>query len=162
MRLSTNNLEYNSKKIISSESSRKRVIVIALDGVPYSFFPAIGEMNLSPILSSLHKTNKIQTMTTTLPPVSSVAWASFLTGVNPGVHGITGFVDRRQEGYAPFVPTAEEIQVSTIYQHLSRIGLRVCSIGVPATFPPVPINGILVSGFLAPNVERCVYPIEEI
>ena len=160
--MSTNNLEYNSKKIISSESSRKRVIVIALDGVPYSFFPAIGEMNLSPILSSLHKTNKIQTMTTTLPPVSSVAWASFLTGVNPGVHGITGFVDRRQEGYAPFVPTAEELQVSTIYQHLSRIGLRVCSIGVPATFPPVPINGILVSGFLAPNVERCVYPIEEI
>ncbi len=160
--MSTKNFDYNSKKIILSESSRKRVIVIALDGVPYTFFPAIGEMNLSPVLSSLHQTNKIYPMTTTLPPVSSVAWASFLTGVNPGVHGLTGFVDRKPGGYEPFVPTAEDLHVSTIYQHLSRLGLRVCSLGVPATFPPVPINGILVSGFLAPNVERSVYPSEEV
>ncbi len=142
--------------------SDKRVIVIALDGVPYSFFPIIKELNLSPILTSLYEANEIHSMTTTLPPVSSVAWASFLTGVNPGVHGLTGFVDRKPDGYAPFVPTAEDLQVSTIYQHLSRFGLRVCSIGVPATFPPVPINGILVSGFLAPNLERSVYPKEEV
>ena len=160
--MSTKNFGYNSKKITVSKSSRKRVIVIALDGLPYSFFPAIGEMNLSPILSSLYQTNEIYPMTTTLPPLSSVAWASFLTGVNPGVHGLTGFVDRKPGGYEPFVPTAEDLQVSTIYQHLSRIGLRVCSIGVPATFPPVPINGILVSGFLAPDIERSVYPLEEV
>ena len=151
-----------SKKMIVSKSPRKRVIVVALDGVPFSFFPALKEMNLSPVLSSLYQRNGIHPMTTTLPPVSSVAWASFLTGVNPGVHGITGFVDRKPDGYSPFVPTAEDLQVSTIYQHLSRIGLRVCSIGVPATFPPAPINGILVSGFLAPNLERSVYPKEEI
>ena len=160
--MSTKNFDYNSQKIILSKSSRKSVIVIALDGVPYSFFPAIREMNLSPVLSSLHQTNKIYPMTTTLPPVSSVAWASFLTGVNPGAHGLTGFVDRKPGGYEPFVPTAEDLQVPTIYQHLSRLGLRVCSLGVPATFPPVPINGILVSGFLAPNVERSVYPLEEV
>ena len=160
--MSTKNSYYDSKKIILSKSSRRRVIVIALDGIPYSFFAAIEEMNLSPLLSSLHQTNKIYPMTTTLPPVSSVAWASFLTGVNPGVHGLTGFVDRKPDGYEPFVPTAVNLRVSTIYQHLSRLGLRVCSIGVPATFPPVPINGILVSGFLAPNVERSVYPLEEV
>ena len=145
-----------------SKNANKRVIVIALDGVPYSFFPAIKELNLSPVLSSLHQANKIHPMTTTLPPVSSVAWASFLTGLNPGVHGLTGFVDRKPGGYIPFVPTAEDLKVSTIYQYLSRLGLRVCSIGVPATFPPVPINGILVSGFLAPNIERSVYPKEEV
>ena len=158
----TKNFNADSKKIIVSNSPRKRVIVIALDGVPHSFFPLIKEMKLSPILSSLHQSNKIHPMTTTLPPVSSVAWASFLTGVNPGVHGLTGFVDRRPDGYAPFVPTAEELQVPTIYQHLSRLGLRVCSIGVPATFPPAPINGIVVSGFLAPILERAVYPKEEV
>ena len=101
-------------------------------------------------------------MTTTLPPVSSVAWASFLTGENPGIHGITGFVDRKPDGYDPFVPTAENLLVPTIYQHLSRLGLRVCSLGVPATFPPAPINGTIVSGFLAPNLERAVYPPEEL
>ena len=91
-----------NKKLTVSKSPKKRVIVIALDGVPYSFFPTLKELNLSPVLSALHQRNEIHPMTTTLPPVSSVAWASFLTGVNPGVHGITGFVDRRLEGYLPF------------------------------------------------------------
>jgi len=142
-------------------SSSKRIIVIALDGVPYSFFPTIKELSLAPHLYSLYEENKIQPIETTLPPVSSVAWASFLTGVNPGVHGITGFVDRVPGSYEPFVPTAENFKVPTIYQHLSRMGLRVCSLGVPATFPPSPINGVLVSGFLAPNLERSTYPPEE-
>lgn len=138
------------------------MVVIAVDGLPYSFFPQINKLNLSPFLSNLYDMNLIHPMTTTLPPVSSVAWASFLTGVNPGEHGITGFVDREVNGYNPFVPTASNLKATTIYQHLSWHGLRICSLGVPATFPPEPINGVIVSGFLAPNLERAVYPIEEI
>ena len=138
------------------------MIVIALDGVPFSFLSKIKEMGIAPFLTSLHEEGKITPMSTTLPPVSSVAWASFLTGENPGIHGITGFVDRKPDGYDPFVPTAENLLVPTIYQHLSRLGLRVCSLGVPATFPPAPVNGMIVSGFLAPNLERAVYPPEEL
>ncbi|MCH7619202.1 MAG: alkaline phosphatase family protein [Candidatus Marinimicrobia bacterium] len=130
--------------------------------MPFSFLPKIKELGIAPFLTSLHEEGKIASMTTTLPPVSSVAWASFLTGENPGIHGITGFVDRKPDGYDPFVPTAENLLVPTIYQHLSRLGLRVCSLGVPATFPPAPINGTIVSGFLAPNLERAVYPPEEL
>ncbi len=130
--------------------------------MPFSFLPKIKELDIAPFLTSLCEEGKVASMTTTLPPVSSVAWASFLTGENPGIHGITGFVDRKPDGYDPFVPTAENLLVPTIYQHLSRLGLRVCSLGVPATFPPAPINGTIVSGFLAPNLERAVYPPEEL
>lgn len=130
--------------------------------MPFSFLPKIKELGIAPFLTSLCEEGKAASMTTTLPPVSSVAWASFLTGENPGIHGITGFVDRKPDGYDPFVPTAENLLVPTIYQHLSRLGLRVCSLGVPATFPPAPINGTIVSGFLAPNLERAVYPPEEL
>ncbi|MCH7495677.1 MAG: alkaline phosphatase family protein [Candidatus Marinimicrobia bacterium] len=138
------------------------MIVIGLDGVPFSFLPKINELGIAPFLTSLCEEGQVASMTTTLPPVSSVAWASFLTGENPGIHGITGFVDRKPDGYDPFVPTAENLLVPTIYRHLSRLGLRVCSLGVPATFPPAPINGTIVSGFLAPNLERAVYPPEEL
>ncbi|MCH7495319.1 MAG: alkaline phosphatase family protein, partial [Candidatus Marinimicrobia bacterium] len=71
------------------------MIVIGLDGVPFSFLPKIKEMGIAPFLTSLHEEGEISSMSTTLPPVSSVAWASFLTGENPGIHGITGFVDRK-------------------------------------------------------------------
>ena len=137
------------------------MVVIAIDGLPYSFFPKIDNLNLSPFLADLHQRKLIHPMTTTLPPVSSVAWASFLTGVSPGEHGITGFVDREPNGYAPYVPTASNLNATTLYQHLSRKGLRICSLGVPATFPPEPINGVIVSGFLAPSLERAVNPKEE-
>jgi len=60
----------SSNQIISSQANRKRVIVIALDGVPYSFFSAMNELKLSPFLSALYNSNKIYSMTTTLPPVS--------------------------------------------------------------------------------------------
>ena len=138
------------------------MVVIAIDGLPYSFFPKINKLSLSPFLSDLYENDQIHPMTTTLPPVSSVAWASFLTGVSPGEHGITGFVDREVNAYNPFVPTGSNLNATTIYQHLSRNGLRICSLGVPATFPPEPINGVIVTGFLAPNLERAVYPKEEI
>ena len=137
------------------------MVVIAIDGLPYSFFPKIDKLNLSPFLADLHQRKLIHPMTTTLPPVSSVAWASFLTGVSPGEHGITGFVDREPNGYAPYVPTASNLNATTLYHHLSRSGLRICSLGVPATFPPEPINGVIVSGFLAPSLERAVNSKEE-
>jgi len=105
------------------------VVVIAIDGLPYSFFPKIKKINLSSFLSDLYEKNQIHPMTTTLPPVSSVAWASFLTGVSPGEHGITGFVDREVNTYNPFVPTGSNLKAPTIYQHLSRNGLRICSLG---------------------------------
>ena len=137
------------------------MVVIAIDGLPFSFFSKIDKLDLSPFLADLYRKKMIHPMTTTLPPVSSVAWASFLTGVSPGEHGITGFVDRVVNGYAPFVPTASNLNAATLYQHLSQYGLRICSLGVPATFPPEPVNGVIVSGFLAPSLERAVYPNEE-
>ena len=144
-----------------TQSKKKRVVVIAIDGLPFSFFPKIDKLDLSPFLADLYQKKLLHPMTTTLPPVSSVAWASFLTGVSPGEHGITGFVDREPDGYAPYVPTASNLNVTTLYQHLSRNGHRVCSLGIPATFPPEPINGVIVSGFLAPSLKRAVYPKEE-
>ncbi|RMF86335.1 MAG: nucleotide pyrophosphatase [Nitrospinota bacterium] len=92
------------------------------------------------------------------PPLSSVAWASFLTGKNPGKHGIYGFLDRSFSPYKLYIPHARYLRGETLWEILSRQGKRVISINVPLTFPPRPVNGIIVGGFLSPSLQKAVYP----
>ena len=72
-------------------------------------------------------------------PLSAlVAWANYATGVNPGKHGIFGFVDRKPNSlYRGHIPTAKDPQdVLTIWEVLSNAqGKRVGVINVPLTYP---------------------------
>ena len=73
---------------------KKRVCVISLDGVPGAFlWEAFRGGRLAP-LRSVWQAGEAAALTSTLPPISSVAWATYATGVGPGRHGVFGFVDR--------------------------------------------------------------------
>lgn len=81
----------------------------------------------------------------TVPPVSPQAWSSFLTGVWPGQHGIFGFLGAPQgHFYRRPILSARDIQSPTLLQIAGEAGRRVAAFGVPMTYPPLPVNGILV------------------
>ncbi len=83
---------------------KRRLVVIGLDGTPYTFLKKeIGEGSL-PNLSGLFARGRLAQMETEIPTISSVAWASFMTGANPGEHGIFGFTDRQPGSYELFFP----------------------------------------------------------
>lgn len=133
---------------------RKRVVVIGLDGVPYSYLQrllAAGEM---PNFRAIIAEGALAQMDTTIPNVSSVAWASFMTGQNPGKHNIYGFVDRRPDSLQTFIPTARDMRSPALWEILSAAGKRVFAMNVPVTYPPRPVNGIVVGCFLSPSVEK--------
>ena len=46
----------------------------------------------------------------------------------------------------------------TMWEILSRNGKKVVVINVPVTYPPRQVNGVLISGFLATEIEKAVYP----
>ena len=81
-----------------------------------------------------------------------------MTGVNPGKHNIFGFIDRDPATYKQFIPTAAHMKASTLWEVLSLAGKRVIVVNVPVTYPPRQVNGILVSGFLSPSLDKAVYP----
>jgi len=101
---------------------------------------------------SLHRMNSVQ------PCVSSVAWASYMTGMNPGKHNIFGFVEKRPGTLETFVPTSVNLASPTIWEIMSRAGKKICVINVPGTFPPRPVNGIMVGCFLGTRLESIAYP----
>lgn len=138
----------------SARDHSSRVLVIALDGVPYSYVERMFAAGELPNLRAITETGPLAQMDTAIPNVSSVAWASFMTGANPGKHNIYGFLDRRLGTDRTYIPTARDVKVPTIFEILSRAGRRVFSMNVPVTYPPRPVNGAIIGCFLSPNLEK--------
>jgi predicted AlkP superfamily phosphohydrolase/phosphomutase len=132
--------------------------VIALDGTPYTFAHSMMTDGAMPNFARLLRGGSLVRMHSSYPDVSGVAWSSFMTGNNPGKHGIFGFIDRRPGSYQTYIPTAQNLQGETLWELLGRHGRRVCAIGVPNSYPPRPVNGVLVGCFLSPSVEKAAYP----
>jgi predicted AlkP superfamily phosphohydrolase/phosphomutase len=97
-------------------------------------------------------------MRSVIPTVSSVAWSSYMTGVNPAKHNVFGFVDRNPDPFQLVIPTTAQLQRETLWETLSRAGKRVVVINVPMSYPPRPVNGVMVGCFLSPSLDKAVYP----
>ncbi len=111
-----------------------------------------------PNLARIVGAGSLRRMNSVHPPVSSVAWASFMTGRNPAKHGIFGFIDRQPGSYRTFIPTGKNLRQETLWEILSHAGKRVIVMNVPMTYPPREVNGLLVGCFLSPNLEKATYP----
>jgi predicted AlkP superfamily phosphohydrolase/phosphomutase len=135
-------------------------MVIGLDGTPYSFLKKELDAGNLPNLAGLAQQGTFTRMESEIPTVSSVAWASFMTGKNPGEHGIFGFTDRKPGSWDLYFPNYAHLKEEPFWDRLGRQGKRCCVINVPGTYPARPLNGVLVSGFVAPSLERATYPRE--
>ena len=138
----------------------RRAIVLGLDGVPCSLARRLIDEGRMPNLASLVQGGSLLSLKSVVPTVSSVAWTSIATGCQPGRHGLFGFIDRVPATHEMFIPTARNRRVRTWIEHFNSVGKRVVSIGVPGTYPPRAVNGIVVSGFLAPSLEKGTYPLQ--
>ncbi len=142
----------------SGEKGGRRVFVLGLDGVPFSFLAKAFAAGLMPNLGRLAAGSRMSRMTSAIPTVSSVAWATYMTGKNPGKHGIYGFVDRKEGTYDVFVPTAVDLVGPALWDILGAAGRKVIVVNVPMTYPPRPVNGIVVADFLCTSIDKVAWP----
>jgi len=69
----------------------KRVFVIGLDGATFDLIdPWVSEGRL-PNLKRILDKSTYGRLESTIPPITPPAWTSFMTGVNPGKHGVWDF-----------------------------------------------------------------------
>jgi predicted AlkP superfamily phosphohydrolase/phosphomutase len=67
------------------------VIVIALDGATFDLLDPWLDEGVLPTLARLIAGGVSGRLSSTLPPITAPAWASFMTGKNPGKHGVFDF-----------------------------------------------------------------------
>lgn len=146
------------RKRRNTPSSTKKVVVLGLDGTPYTLLERWTREGKLPHISKLLKQGTLLKMTTSLPDISSVAWTSFMTGKNPGKHNVYGFMDRRDDSYEIYFPNSLSIMGKTLWDYLGQAGKRMVVLNVPTTYPAQPVNGVMVSGFVAVDFGKAVYP----
>lgn len=145
-------------KNILGKSNRKRLFVLGIDGTPFTFIQQQIETGNFPNFKKMMGKGSLKRMNSVVPCISSVAWTSFMTGVNLAKHNIQGFVDRKLNPFSIFIPTAKSIAAPTISEILSKTGKKVVSINVPVSYPPKEVNGVQISCFLATDLAKAVYP----
>jgi predicted AlkP superfamily phosphohydrolase/phosphomutase len=139
--------------------SRPRVCVIGLDGTPASYLRRRIAEGALPHLGELSRQGTLMSARAPLPPISSVSWASASTGVNPGRHGVFGFVERKTGTWEMTFTNVHTITEPQVWVRAAQAGLRSVVVNIPGTYPAQPNDGgILISGFVSPTLERSVQP----
>lgn len=140
---------------ISVEKRSKKVVIIGLDGVPYTLLAHYMSKGLMPRLSELCKSGRLLKMRSSLPEISSVAWSNFITGKGPGCHGIFGFMEIHRQTYGYTFPNFNSLKEKPAWE---RENISAVAFNIPQTYPAKPMNGVMVSGFVAIDLKKAVYP----
>jgi predicted AlkP superfamily phosphohydrolase/phosphomutase len=140
-------------------------VIIGLDGVPYSLIKVLTENGVMPNMKRIIREGIFKRMASSIPEVSSVAWSSIITGANPGEHGIYGFTDVAPGSYRLSFPNFNSLKVPPFWSPTLRPpgGMDKSSgksviINVPSTYPAAPLDGVLIAGFVALELNKAVYP----
>ncbi|MDP8224657.1 MAG: alkaline phosphatase family protein [Candidatus Lernaella stagnicola] len=141
---------------------KKKAVVLGLDGVPHTLLQQFLAQGILPNMKRIFDQGNLRRMEVTVPEISSVSWPSFMTGVDPGTHGVFGFTELLENSYDMYFPNFTHIKAPTIWDQLEKQGKRSIVLNQPGTYPAKRINGVLVSGFVAIEMHKAVFPAKYI
>ncbi len=125
-----------------------RVIVIGFDGLDPGMVRKWVAQGRLPTFARLIRQGAFGDLWSVLPPSSASAWTSAMTGVNPGKHGIYGFLKPTSDPNAPPVfNTSLDRGFAAVWDVLGSYGRKACVINIPLTSPADSLNGIMIAGF---------------
>ena len=145
----------------------KRVIVIGLDGLEPGIVEAMLGRGELLQLAKIRQAGSYTRLKTTYPAQTPVAWSSFVTGTNPGGHGIFDFICRDPETYQPDAalsrferPKSMLAQPRVVnqrrgvplWQPLTKAGIPSTVLRCPCTFPPEMLQGRMLAGVGVPDL----------
>jgi len=134
----------------------KKVLFIGLDGATFDVLDPLIKQGLMPRLKQFIDEGVSGTLETTIPPITPTAWVSWMTGKNPGKHGVFEFLLRRKgSGELPDSPVSSRSRDGMpFWDVLGAMGKRAIVTNIPCTYPPGLINGLMISDFLTPRGRR--------
>ncbi len=139
----------------------QKVLLIGLDGATFDIIDPLSAEKKLPNISRLIAEGVRGELKSTIHPITPAAWASCVTGLNPGKHGVYDFRRRRPFSYETELVNARLRHGLPLWTLLSQQGKKVGVFNVPLTYPPDEVNGFMISGFDTPSQEsQFVYPQE--
>jgi predicted AlkP superfamily phosphohydrolase/phosphomutase len=134
----------------------KKVLFIGLDGSTFDVLDPLMQSGVMPRLNRFIEEGVRGLLESTIPPITPTAWVSWMTGKNPGKHGVFEFLLRRKGSQSlPDMPVSSRARDGLpFWDVLGGMGKRAIVTNVPCTYPPGIINGLMISDFLTPRGRR--------
>ena len=154
----------------------KRCIVLGFDGMDPVMAGELMKAGRLPNCKSLAERGFFSALGTSTPPQSPVAWSNFISGGNPGTHGIFDFIARDAATRVPYLSTSRVAaggrtlklgnyrfpvggggmqnlrRGPTLWLELEARGVPTTVLRIPANFPPMPARGRTLSGLGTPDL----------
>lgn len=162
--------------ILRASAKTREIIVLGVDGMDPTIVADLVGRGKLPNCTRLIRTGTFSPLGTTLPPQSPVAWSTFVSGTNPGGHGIFDFIARDPDTLEAYFSTARtnspahtlrigkySLPVSrprleslrrgpTLWKLLQDAGIGTTVVKSPVDFPPVKTGGRTLSGLSTPDI----------
>src|SRR5439155_3387536 len=138
---------------------RYRALVFGVDAATFEVIDPLVAAGKMPALAGLMARGVRAGLRSTWPPVSAPAWVTFLTGKQPGKHGVFNFQNldgHRYSGFSETLVNSSYFRGDTLLDHLGRVSdVRSLAYRIPMTYPAWDVpNGVLVSGPPLPDRRR--------
>jgi predicted AlkP superfamily phosphohydrolase/phosphomutase len=140
-----------------------KTVLIGLDGGTFDVLDPLMGLGVMPFLEKFVTQGARAPLKSTVLPLTCQAWPTLMTGHGPGSHGILDFVrfERRPAGTFFTVTNARDLACETIWSMASRQSQRVTVLNFFAMWPPQPLNGYTMSGFVPwRHMKDAVHPPE--
>lgn len=162
--------------IVRAAARARRVMVLGIDGMDPTLTARFLSEGRLPNAARLKERGCFLPLATSDPPQSPVAWSNFISGTNPGGHGIFDFIAREPASLKPYLSTARlegdpwTLKVGrrryplgarhmvnlrkgpTLWSVLEQNGVDCRVVRMPANFPPTPSSGHTLSGLGTPDI----------
>ncbi|HEX5132929.1 MAG TPA: alkaline phosphatase family protein [Candidatus Krumholzibacteria bacterium] len=152
------------------------VVVLGIDGMDPAMLKRFMAEGRMPNFQQLINEGSFSNLETSIPPQSPVAWSNFITGTDPGQHGIFDFIHRDPETYTPIFSAAEVVEPGktlslgdwvlplskggtvllrrgvAFWDVLQDAGVPCTIIRVPANYPPSSTEQQTLAGMGTPDL----------
>ncbi len=137
-----------------------RVFLFGVDGLTFRILDPLIERGLLPNFQKLQELGVRGILRSTVPPLTPPAWMSIATGMPPAQHGIYDFWHYDYKKQSPQARVAtHRLGGKAIWNLFSEWGKAVVVANIPMTYPAEAVNGIMLSGYMAPDMYANVtYP----
>jgi len=130
---------------------KPRAIVVGIDGGSPLLIEAWAKQGKLPGFARLMEEGVFGPLASVPNMRSAAAWTSFMTGRNPGKHGIYEFYEYSADQQTIRFLKGGDRAGATLWGLLSAAGRKVGVINVPMTYPAERVNGFLIAGLDAPG-----------
>ena len=130
--------------------SERKVVIVGLDGATLDLIQPWAAAGVMPTFKRLMDRGAFGKLRSTIPPITPTAWSSFITGMNPGKHGVFDFTGHKDDSYDLYMVKSSDRQAPSLWQLAGQAGRQVVVFNVPVTYPPERVNGVMISGLMTP------------